>query len=67
MCVYTFQLEPVFVFISLKLVKDYIFLIQNNFTILQKMKRRKKCKISFCFDIYTSYVCSYNNSSAGHF
>ena len=36
MCVYTFQLEPVFVFISLKLVKDYIFLIENSFTMIQK-------------------------------
>jgi len=37
--VYTFQLEPVFVFISLKLVKDYIFLIENNFTMIQKNEK----------------------------
>ena len=41
MCVYTFQLEPVFVFISLKLVKDYIFLIENNFTMIQKKEETK--------------------------
>jgi len=39
MCVYTFQLEPVFVFISLKLEKDYIFLIENNFTMIQKNEK----------------------------
>ena len=36
MCVYTFQLEPVFVFNSLKLVTDYIFFIENNFTMIPK-------------------------------
>jgi len=44
MCVYTFQLEPVFVFISLKLVKDYIFLIENNFTMIQKNEKAENLK-----------------------
>ena len=63
----TFQPEQVFN--SLELVKDYIFLIENNFKMIQKNEKAEKlnkCKISFYFDIYT-YVSSYNNSSANHF
>ena len=35
---YSFQLETVFVFYSLKLV-DYIVLIENNFTMIQKNEK----------------------------
>ena len=40
--VYTIQLEPVFVFNSLKLVKDYIFLIKNNLTMIKENKKAEK-------------------------
>ena len=41
-CVYTIQLEPVFVFNSLKLVKDYIFLLINNFTMIKENEKAEK-------------------------
>ena len=64
------QPEPVLAFTSLELVNDYIFLIENNFTMIKEDEKAlilKKCKISFYFDIYTSYVCRYNNYSVGDF
>ena len=42
----------------------------NNFTMIienEKVDKLKKCKISFYFDIYISYVCRYNTNSVGHF
>ena len=40
--VYTIQLEPVCVFNSLKLVKDYIFLIKNNLTMIKENEKAEK-------------------------
>ena len=40
-CVYTIQ-QPVFVFNSLKLVKDYIFLIKNNLTMIKKNEKAEE-------------------------
>ena len=39
---YTIQLEPVCVFNSLKLVKDYIFLIKNNLTMIKENEKAEK-------------------------
>ena len=39
---YTIQLEPVFVFKSLKLVKDFIFLIKNNLTMIKEYEKAEK-------------------------
>ena len=68
--VYTIQLEPVFVFNSLKLVKDYIFLIKNYFTMIkvnkkvEKLPNAKYHSISI-FIFLTCVLC--NNYNVGHF